>query len=129
MVMNILVSGCLYHPDQTIFFLPPSMSSFEMERYGMTNGSCPLVFCLQKPCRRFKYSLTVVRGSKNKSATDRKYLLKPFAVGFFGTSRERERGIVVYGQSKPILQLVLAKLQRINNKKNIVYKASFTLYI
>ena len=67
------------------------MPSFEMERYGMTNGSCPLVLCLQKPRRRFKHSYTVVRGSNNKSTTDRKLLLKPFAIGFFGTSRERTR--------------------------------------
>ena len=46
MAMTILVAGCFYHPDQTKknssldIYLPSS----ETERYGMTNGSCPLVF-------------------------------------------------------------------------------------
>ena len=57
MAMRILVAGCLYHPDQTI---------------GVTNGSCPLVFCLQKSCRGFEFSYTVVLGSITDSDTDRK---------------------------------------------------------
>ena len=40
------------------------------KRYGMTNGTCPLVFCLQKSCRGFEHSYTF--GSINDSDTDRK---------------------------------------------------------
>ena len=66
MVETILVTGCLYHPDQTIFL------NFPTERYGMTNGSCPLVFaCLQKSCKRFEHTYTVVHGSVNDLAIDR----------------------------------------------------------
>ena len=79
-------------PHESVF------SSFDMyllssdtERYGMTNGSYPLVLCLQKSCRRFEHSYTVVRGSINNFATDRKWLLKTSAVRFFGTSAEAER--------------------------------------
>ena len=74
MAMTILVAGCFYHPDQTgkksslDIYLPSS----ETERYGMTNGSCPLVFCLQKSCRGFEHSYTFVLGSINDSDTDRK---------------------------------------------------------
>ena len=75
MAMTILVAGGLYHPDQTIvlfssfdMYLPSS----ETERYGMTNGSCPLVFCLQKSCRGFERSYTFVLGSINDPDTDRK---------------------------------------------------------
>ena len=58
----------------------------------MTNGSCPLVFaCLQKSRRRFEHTYTVVHGSVNNFAIDRMWLLKTFAVGFFGTSTEVER--------------------------------------
>ena len=63
MAMTILVAGCFYHPDQTgkksslDIYLPSS----ETERYGMTNGSCPLVFCLQKSCRGFEHSYHVAK--------------------------------------------------------------------
>ena len=93
MAMTILVAGCLYHPDQTgkksslDMYLPSS----ETERYGMTNGSCPLVFCLQISCRGFEHSYTFVLGSINDSNTHRKWLLKTFAVWFFGMSAEVER--------------------------------------
>ena len=70
-------------PDDFIFF---SLSSFDIylpssktERHGIANGSCLLVLCLQKSCKRFEHSYTVVRGSVNDSATDRKWLLKTFA--------------------------------------------------
>ena len=91
--MTILVAGCLYHPDQTIFFssLDMCLPSSETERYGMTNGSCRLFFCLQKSCRGFEHSYTFVLGSINDSDTDRKWLLKTFAVRFFGMSAEVER--------------------------------------
>ena len=60
-------------PDDFLFssfdmYLPSS----ETERYGMTNGSCSLVFCLQKSCSRFEHSVTVVLGSINDSGTGRK---------------------------------------------------------
>ena len=32
------------------------LPSYETERYGMTNGYCLLVFCLQKSCRGFEHS-------------------------------------------------------------------------
>ena len=92
--MTILVAGCLYHPDQTIFLffsLDMYLPSSETERYGMTNGSLPLVFCLQKSCRGFEHSYTFVHGSINDSETDGKCLLKTFAVRFFGMSAEAER--------------------------------------
>ena len=63
MAMTILVAGCLYHPDQTIFLfssLGMYLPSSETERYGMTNGSCLLVFCLQKSCRGFEHSYTLI---------------------------------------------------------------------
>ena len=44
MVMTGLVIACLYHPRQTIFDFPMLIYSSETERYGMTNGSGPLVF-------------------------------------------------------------------------------------
>ena len=74
MAMTVLVAGCLYHPDQTNFFssLDMYLPSSETERYGMTNGSCPLVFCLQKSCRGFEHSYTFIVGSVNDSDTDRK---------------------------------------------------------
>ena len=76
MAMTILVAGCLYHPDQTIFVLFSSLDMYlpssETERYGITDGSCPLVFCLQKSCRGFEHSYTFVLGSINDSDTDRK---------------------------------------------------------
>ena len=73
MEMTILVAGCLYHPDQTIFSsLDMYLPSSETVRYGMTNGSCPLVFCLQRSCRGFEHSYTFVLGSVNNSDTDRK---------------------------------------------------------
>ena len=41
-------SCCLYHPDQTIVYFPASIRIYlapkETHNYGMTNGSCPLVF-------------------------------------------------------------------------------------
>ena len=78
-------------PDDFLFFsLDMYLPSSEKERYGMTNGSFPLVFCLQKSCRGFEYSYTFVLGSVNDSDTDRKLLLKTFAVRFFGMSAEVE---------------------------------------
>ena len=42
-------------PDDFLFFsLDMYLPSSETERYGMTNRSCPLVFCLQKSCRGFE---------------------------------------------------------------------------
>ena len=61
----------------------------------MTNGSCSLVFCLQKSCSGFEHSVTVILGSINDAGTGRKLLLKIFAVRFFGTSAEVERCPVV----------------------------------
>ena len=77
MVETILVTGCLYHPDQTIFIFTFQLQyirlpSYETERNGMTNGPCPLVFaCLQKSCRRFEHTYTIVHGSVNDFAIDR----------------------------------------------------------
>ena len=74
MVITILVTGCLYHPDQTIQNKFKKKRSFdiyspsdETERYRKTNGSCPMVclFVSQKPCRRLQHSCTVARGSIN----------------------------------------------------------------
>ena len=62
-----------------------------MVRYGMTNESCPLGFCLQISSRGFEHSCTFILGSINDSDKDRKWLLKTFAVRFFGTSAEVER--------------------------------------
>ena len=79
-------------PDEFLFSsLDMYLPSSETERYGMTNGSCPLVFCLQKSCRGFEHSYTFVLGSINDFDTDKKWLLKTFAVRFFGTSAEVER--------------------------------------
>ena len=51
---------------------PDDFFNFPTERYGMTNGSCPLVFaCLQKSCKRFEHTYTVVHGSVNDLAIDR----------------------------------------------------------
>ena len=57
----------------------------------MTNGSFPLVFCFQKSCRGFEHLYTFVLGSVNDSDTDKKWLLKTFAVRFFGTPAGVER--------------------------------------
>ena len=79
-------------PDVWVFSsLDMNLPSSETERYGMTNGSCPQVFCLQKSCRGFEHSYTFVLGSTNDTDTDRKWLFKIFAVRFFGTSAEVER--------------------------------------
>ena len=67
------------------------LPSSETERYGITNRSCALVLCLQKSCRGFEHSYTFVLGSINDSDTDRKWLLKTFAVRFCGMSAEVER--------------------------------------
>ena len=59
MAMTILVAGCLYHPDHTErkkSSLDMYSPSSETERYGMANGSWPLVFCLQISCRGFEHS-------------------------------------------------------------------------
>ena len=41
-------------PDDFLFSsLDMYLPSSETERYGMTNGSCPLCFCLQKSCGGF----------------------------------------------------------------------------
>ena len=43
-------------PDDLLFSsLDTYLPSSETERYGMTNGSCPLVFCLQKSCRGYTH--------------------------------------------------------------------------
>ena len=79
-------------PDEFWFYsLDIYLPSSETEKYGTRNGSCPLVFCLQKSCRGFEHSYTFVLGSINDSDTDRKCLLKTFAVRFFGMSAEVER--------------------------------------
>ena len=79
-------------PDDFLFSsLDMYLPSSETERYGITNGSCPLVLCLQNSCRGFEHSYTFVLGSINDSDTDRKWLLKTFAVRFFGMSAEVER--------------------------------------
>ena len=68
-------------PDDFLFSsLDIYLPSSETERYGMTNGSCPLIFCLQKSCRGFEHSYRFVLDSLNDSDTDRKLLLKTFAV-------------------------------------------------
>ena len=55
-------------PDEFWFSsLDIYLPSSETEKYGMTNGSCPLVFCLQKSCRGFEHSYTFVLGSINDS--------------------------------------------------------------
>ena len=92
---NKKISSWLLIPSRPDDFLFSSLDMYlhssETERYGITNGSCPLVFCLQKSCRRFEHSYTFVLGSINDSDTDRKWLLKTFAVRFFGMSAEVER--------------------------------------
>ena len=48
------------------------LPSSETERYGMTNGSCPPVFCFQKSCKRFEHSYTFVeREREGETETDR----------------------------------------------------------
>ena len=61
-------------PDDFFFSsLDMYLPSSETERYGMTNGSCPLVVVfLQKSCRGFDHSHTFVLGFVNDSDTDRK---------------------------------------------------------
>ena len=58
-------SSRLLIPSRTRrFFLFSSLGMYlpssETERYGMTNGSCLLVFCLQKSCRGFEHSYTLI---------------------------------------------------------------------
>ena len=48
------------------------LPSSETERYRITNGSCLVVFCLQKSCRGFEHSYTFVLGFINDSDTDMK---------------------------------------------------------
>ena len=56
----------LSRPEDCLFSsLDMYLPSFETESYGITNGSCPLVFCLQKSCRGFEHSYTFVLGSIN----------------------------------------------------------------
>ena len=59
-------------PEEFFSSLDMYLPSSETERYRITNGSCPLVFCLQKSCRGFEHSYTFVLGSINDSETDRK---------------------------------------------------------
>ena len=60
-------------PDDFLFsILDMYLPSSETERYGIRNGSCPLVFYSQKSCRGFEHSYTFVLGSVNDSDTDRK---------------------------------------------------------
>ena len=94
MAMTILVAGCLHHPDQTIFCFPASICICLVPKrrdIGWQMGLAPLVFCLQKSCRGFEHSYTFVLSSVNDSDTDSKWLLKTFAVWFFGMSAEVER--------------------------------------
>ena len=57
-------------PDDFLFSsLDMYLPSSETEKYGMINGTCPLVFCLQKSCREFEHSYTFVLGSFNDSLT------------------------------------------------------------
>ena len=58
-------------PEEFLFssldmYLPRS----ETERYGITNGSCQLVFCSQKSCSGFEHSYTFGLGCINVSDTD-----------------------------------------------------------
>ena len=48
------------------------LHSSEMERYGMTNGSCPLGFCLQISRRGLEHSCTFILGSINDFDTYKK---------------------------------------------------------
>ena len=51
-------------PDDFLFSsLDMCLPSSETERYGITNGSCPLVFILLKSCRGFQHSCIFVLGS------------------------------------------------------------------
>ena len=59
-------------PDEFFSSLDMHLPSAETERYGITNESFPLGFCLQKSCRGFEHSYTFVLGSINDSHTDRK---------------------------------------------------------
>ena len=68
------------------------LPSSETERYGITNRFCSLFVCLQKSCSGSEHSYTVVLGSiMIVTQTGLKWLLKTFAVKFFGTSAELER--------------------------------------
>ena len=77
MAMAILVAGCLYHPDQTIFCFPASICiSLVPKRRDLWDDKwvLPAIFCFcfvfQKSCRGFEHSYTVVLGSVNDSDTD-----------------------------------------------------------
>ena len=82
-IMYDNVRSWLLIPSRPDYVLLSSLDMYlpssETERYGMTNGSCPLVFCfvfvcfcLQKSCRGFEHSYTAVLGSVTDSDTDRK---------------------------------------------------------
>ena len=58
-------------PDDFFSSLDMYLPSSKTERCGITNGSCPLVFCLQKSCRGFEHSNTFVLGSINDSEGER----------------------------------------------------------
>ena len=49
-----------FRPDDFFPSLYIYLPSSETERYGIINGSCPLVFILQKSCRGFEHSYTFV---------------------------------------------------------------------
>ena len=59
------------------------LPSYETERYGMTNGYCLLVFCLQKSCRGFEHSDAV--GSERGGERTRRGRVR----GREGVGRER----------------------------------------
>ena len=86
MAMIILVAGCIpSRPDDVLFSSPDMyLPSSETERYGITNGSCPLVFCLQKSFRGYEHSYTIVLGSINDSDTDRNDYSKHFQLDLSG---------------------------------------------
>ena len=59
-------------PDDFFLFssLDMYLPSSKTERYGITNGSCQLVFCSQKSCSGFEHSYTFGLGCINVSDTD-----------------------------------------------------------
>ena len=91
MAMTTLVIGCLYHPDQTILFyilqLRYIFAQFRNGRIWDDKWVLPTSFFV------FRNNVEDFNphGSVSDSATDKKYLLKTFAVRFSGTSAEVER--------------------------------------
>ena len=58
--------------DYLLSSLDMYLPSSETERCGMTNGSCPLVFCLQKSFRGFEHAYAFILGPINDSDIERK---------------------------------------------------------